>query len=165
MEYFRQQFQVGAMLVAALALLVLAALSVGSIGAWLSPKHQYTILFRNSGLLPNGAIVSYAGLPVGQVHGFRMRSVEERQQQYPDYAVAVDVKVLDSVPVRTESQVEMKTDGMIGDPYIDILPGMGPPLRPTAPCSAASADSIAWSKHSPGRAGIWKVCSPPCGIC
>lgn len=129
MEYFRQQIQVGAVLFAALVLLVLAALSVGHLGSWLTPKRQYTVLFRNSSLLPAGAVVSYAGLPVGQVTGFRMRSVEERQQ-HPDYAVAVDVKVSASVPVRDDSRIEMKTDGMIGDRYVDILPGIGAALAP-----------------------------------
>ena len=125
MEYFRQQIQVGAVLFAALVLLVLAALTVGNLGSWFAPKHQYTVLFRNSSLLPAGATVSYAGLPVGQVTGFRMRAIEERQRLYPEYAVAIDVKVRASVPVRDDSKVEMKTDGMIGDRYVDILPGMG----------------------------------------
>ena len=130
MEYFRQQIQVGALLFTALVLLILAAFSVGNLTSWLAPKRQYTVLFRNSSLLPIGATVSYAGLPVGQVKGFHMRSVEARQQQHPDYAVAVNVKVRASVPVRDDSRVEMKTDGMIGDRYIDILPGMGDPLAP-----------------------------------
>lgn len=128
MEYFRQQIQVGALLFSALVILILAALSVGNLGSWLAPKHQFTVLFRNSSLLPAGATVSYAGLPVGQVVGFRMRSVEERRQRYPEYAVAVEVKVRASVPVRSDSRVEMKTDGMIGERYVDILPGMGSPL-------------------------------------
>ncbi|PON14966.1 hypothetical protein C2W62_26275 [Candidatus Entotheonella serta] len=118
------------MLCAALALLILAALSVGHLDTWLASKQQYTILFRNSSLLPTGAMVSYAGLPVGQVMGFHMRSVQERQRQHPDYAVAVHVRVRAAVPVRDDSRVEMKTDGMIGDRYIDILPGMGSPLTP-----------------------------------
>ena len=130
MEYFRQQIQVGALLFAALVLLVLAALSVGNLDTWLAPKHQYTVLFRNASLLPTGAIVSYAGLPVGRVIGARARSAEARQQQHPEYAVAVDVEVRASVPVRDDSRVEMKTDGMIGDRYVDILPGMGSPLAP-----------------------------------
>ncbi len=130
MEYFRQQIKVGVVIFVALALLILAALSVGNLGTWLAPKRQYTVLFRNSSLLPSGAVVSYAGLPVGQVTDFRMRSVQERQQQHPNYAVAVDVKVLAAVPVRDDSPVEMKTDGMIGDRYVDILPGMGAPLVP-----------------------------------
>jgi phospholipid/cholesterol/gamma-HCH transport system substrate-binding protein len=144
MEYFRQQIKVGALLFATLVLLVLAALSVGNLGSWLAPKRQYTVLFRNSSLLPAGAIVSYAGLPVGQVVGFRMRSVEERQQQHAEYAVAVDVQVRASVPVRDDSRVEMKTDGMIGDRYVDILPGMGAPLAPdgTLVGSAGGLDGL-----------------------
>ena len=144
MEYFRQQIKVGALLFAALVLLVLAALSVGNLGSWLAPKHRYTVLFRNSSLLPAGAIVSYAGLPVGQVTGFRMRSVEERQQQHLEYAVAVDVQVRASVPIRDDSRVEMKTDGMIGDRYVDILPGLGSPIPPDSTLigSAGGLDAL-----------------------
>jgi ABC-type transporter Mla subunit MlaD len=46
--------------------------------------------------------------------------------------VAIDLKMRDSVPVRDDSRVEMKTDGMIGERYIDILPGMGSPLPPNS---------------------------------
>ncbi len=88
------------------------------------------MLFRNSSLLPAGATVSYAGLPVGEVTGFHMRSAQERQQLHPEYAVALDVKVRASVSVRVDSRVEMKTDGMIGDRYVDILPGTGSALAP-----------------------------------
>ncbi len=130
MEYFRQQIKVGVLMFATLVLFILAALSVGSVGTWLAPKRQYTVLFRNSSLLRTGASVSYAGLPVGQVTGFRIRSAREREQQHPEYAVAMDVKVFAAVPVRNDSPVEMKTDGMIGDRYVDILPGMGSPIAP-----------------------------------
>ena len=67
MEYFRTDVKVGGFILLALVLLVLAAIMVGDIGSWFAKKQQYTVLFRDAGLVPEGAQVSYAGYPVGQV--------------------------------------------------------------------------------------------------
>jgi phospholipid/cholesterol/gamma-HCH transport system substrate-binding protein len=128
MEYFRTDVKVGGFILVALVLLVFAAITVGDLGNWFATKNHYTVLFQDASLVPEGARVSYAGYAVGQVTAIAMRTDAERAQQYPNYHVALTLTIRSTVPVREDSRIEMKTNGMIGDRYVDILPGSGHPL-------------------------------------
>jgi ABC-type transporter Mla subunit MlaD len=57
-----------------------------------------------------------------------MRPDAERLQLYTEYPVAVTVLLRANVPVLQDSRIEMKTDGVIGDRYIDIHPGTADPV-------------------------------------
>jgi len=130
MEYFRPDVKVGGMIFVALAILAFAAITVGNFGTWLAEKHRYTVLFQDASLLPEGAQVSYAGYAVGQVTAIHIRSAEERAQQQASYPVALILTLRATVPLTEDARVEMKTNGMIGDRYIDIIPGTGKQLAP-----------------------------------
>jgi phospholipid/cholesterol/gamma-HCH transport system substrate-binding protein len=130
MEYFRADVKVGAFLLVSLALLVVAAIVVGDIGNWFTAKYHYTVLLPNANLLHRRAQVSYAGHPVGEVIAIAVRSEVARAQHHPQYPIAVTIAVQPSVPLREDSRVEMKTDGFIGDRYLDISPGEGPRISP-----------------------------------
>ena len=130
MEYFRPDVKVGGMILIALGILIFAALTVGNFGSWLAEKHRYTVLFQDAGLLPEGAQVSYAGYPVGQVTAIRVRSAEDRTRQHPSYPVALTLTLRATVPLQEDARIEMKTNGMIGDRYVDIVPGAGKRLAP-----------------------------------
>jgi phospholipid/cholesterol/gamma-HCH transport system substrate-binding protein len=132
MEYFRPDIKVGGTILIALALLIFAALSVGNFGAWFAEKHRYTVLFQDASLLPEGAQVSYAGYSVGQVTAIHVRSAKDRAQQHPAHPVALTLALRANVPLQEDARVEMKTNGMIGDRYIDIVPGSGQRLPPGA---------------------------------
>jgi ABC-type transporter Mla subunit MlaD len=128
MEYFRPDVKVGGFLLATLALLIVVSLSVGNVKSWFAPKKELTVLFRNANLLTEGVRVTYAGYPVGQVTRIQVRPAEERQQLHAKYPVAVTITVRENVSVHQDSRIEMKTDGVIGDRYIDILPGIADPV-------------------------------------
>jgi ABC-type transporter Mla subunit MlaD len=128
MEYFRPDVKVGGFLLATLALLIVASLTVGNVGSWFAPKKELTVLFRNANLLTEGVRVTYAGYPVGHVTEIQVRPAEERQQLHTEYPVAVTITVRENVSVQQDSRIEMKTDGVIGDRYIDILPGIANPV-------------------------------------
>ena len=130
MEYFQMKVRVGGFLLVALTIVVIAAVTISDIGDWFTPKHTYTVLLRNANLLTQGARVSYAGFPVGQVTAITIRSAEERARVHPAYPVALTLTVRATTPVRNDSLVEMQTDGVIGDRYVDIHPGSGAPLPP-----------------------------------
>lgn len=125
MEYFRPSVKVGAFILITLGLLVFAAITVGEFGSWFAEKKHYTVLFKDASLLPEGARVSYAGYAVGTVGTITVRSDAERAREHPEYPVALTITVRSHVPVRDDSRIEMKTNGMIGDRYVDILPGTG----------------------------------------
>lgn len=130
MEYFQMKARVGGFLAVALVLIITAAVTVGELGSWFTPKHTYTVFLRNASLLPQGARVSYAGFPVGHVQAITIRPAEERAHAHSSYPVALTLTVYATTPVRQDSRVEMLTDGVIGDRYIDIHPGTGAPLPP-----------------------------------
>ncbi|MEE9533518.1 MAG: MlaD family protein [Acidimicrobiia bacterium] len=130
MEYFRADVKVGRVIFIALALLAFAAISVGNLGSWFADRQRYTVLLQDAGLLPQGAQVSYAGYPVGQVTAIAVRSAQDRVRRHPAYPLALTIAIRSTVPLREDARVEMKTNGMIGDRYVDIVPGTGKPLPP-----------------------------------
>jgi phospholipid/cholesterol/gamma-HCH transport system substrate-binding protein len=130
MEYFRPDVKVGAFIFAALVLLVIAALTIGGMGDWFAPTQHYTVLLSNANLLRPRAKVSYAGSPVGEVTAISVHSNAAWQQAYPGYPVAVTIDVHEAMALREDARVELRTDGFIGDRYLDIVPGSGSPLLP-----------------------------------
>jgi phospholipid/cholesterol/gamma-HCH transport system substrate-binding protein len=130
MEYFRADVKVGVFILVSLALLVFAAISVGRIGEMFADKQYYTVLFPNANLFTTGTRVGYAGLPVGHVAAVALRSDVERARQYQAYPVALTLAVKAGVVLHEDARVEMKTEGLIGDRFLDIIPGTGPPLAP-----------------------------------
>ena len=130
MEYFRPEVKVGAFIFVALVLLVAAAVVVGGLGDWFATTQQYTVLLPNANLLRRRAIVSYAGLPVGEVTAIAVHTHAAWQRQHPGYPVAVTIVVRGAVPLREDARVELRTDGFIGERYLDIVPGDGALLPP-----------------------------------
>jgi phospholipid/cholesterol/gamma-HCH transport system substrate-binding protein len=132
MQYFRAEVRVGVFLFVALALLVGAALVVGKLSTWLMPKRQYTVLFSTANLLRYRAQVSYAGKPVGEVTDITLRSKADQEREYPGYPVAVTIELQADVPLQQDARVELRTDGFIGERYVDISPGLGTgqPVQP-----------------------------------
>lgn len=128
MEYFRPEVKVGAFIFVALVLLVAAAIVVGGMGDWFAATQEYTVVLPNANLLRRRAKVSYAGSPVGEVTAVTVHTDESWKQQHPRYPVAVTIVVRGSVLLREDARVEMRTDGFIGERYLDIAPGSGEPL-------------------------------------
>ena len=130
MEYFRPDVKVGAFILVAFVLLVIAALTIGGMGDWFAPTQQYTVLLPNANLLRRRAKVSYAGSPVGEVTAITVHANPVWQQAYPGYPVAITIAVHAEMALWKDARVELRTDGFIGERYLDIVPGSGPPLPP-----------------------------------
>ena len=130
MEYFRADVKVGVFIFFSLALLAVAAIMVGKLGDVFAEKQYYTVLFPNANLFSTGTRVSYAGLPVGHVSGVELRSDAARAQQHQTYAVTLTLAIKSGLVLHEDARVEMKTEGFIGDRYLDISPGTGKPLAP-----------------------------------
>jgi phospholipid/cholesterol/gamma-HCH transport system substrate-binding protein len=130
MEYFRPDVKVGVFIFVVLVLLVAGALTVGGVGEWFAATQEYTVLLPNANLLRRRAKVSYAGSPVGEVTAVTIHTNAAWKQAHPDYPVAVTIVVREEMALREDARVELRTDGFIGDRYLDIVPGYGPPLPP-----------------------------------
>jgi phospholipid/cholesterol/gamma-HCH transport system substrate-binding protein len=130
MEYFRPDVKVGVFIFVVLVLLVAGAVTIGGMGAWFVTTQEYTVLLPNANLLRRRAKVSYAGSPVGEVTAVMIHTNAAWQQVHPGYPVAVTIVVRQEMALRADARVELRTDGFIGERYLDIVPGSGPPLSP-----------------------------------
>jgi phospholipid/cholesterol/gamma-HCH transport system substrate-binding protein len=130
MEYFRPDVKVGVFIFVVLVLLVIGAITIGGVGDWFAATQHYTVLLPNANLLRRRAKVSYAGSPVGEVIAVTVHTNAAWQQAYPGYPVAVTIVVRAEMALRADARVELRTDGFIGERYVDIVPGSGPPLPP-----------------------------------
>src|SRR6266704_379031 len=130
MEYFRPDVKVGVFIFVVLVLLVAGAITIGGVGAWFVATQQYTVLLPNANLLRRRAKVSYAGSPVGEVTAVMVHTNTAWKQAHPGHPVAVTIVVHEAMALRADARVELRTDGFIGERYLDILPGYGPPLPP-----------------------------------
>jgi phospholipid/cholesterol/gamma-HCH transport system substrate-binding protein len=130
MEYFRTDVKVGVFIFVVLVLLVAGAVTIGGVGDWFAATQQYTVLLPNANLLRRRAKVSYAGSPVGEVTAVMVHTNTVWKKAYPDYPVAVTIVVHEAMALRADARVELRTDGFIGERYLDIVPGSGSPLPP-----------------------------------
>src|SRR2546425_3393139 len=130
MEYFRPEVKVGAFIFVALVLLVAAAIVVGGVGDWFAATQEYTVVLPNANLLRRRAKVSYAGSPVGEVTAVMVHTNAAWKQAHPGHPVAVTIVMHEAMALRADARVELRTDGFIGERYLDIVPGYGPPLPP-----------------------------------
>jgi ABC-type transporter Mla subunit MlaD len=130
MEYFRPDVKVGVFIFVVLVLLVAGALTIGGVGEWFAATQEYTVLLPNANLLRRRAKVSYAGSPVGEVTAVMVHTNAAWKQDHPGYPVAVTIVVREEMALRADARVELRTDGFIGERYLDIVPGYGPPLAP-----------------------------------
>jgi ABC-type transporter Mla subunit MlaD len=155
MEYFRPDVKVGVFIFAVLALLVAGAITIGGVGDWFAATQEYTVLLPNANLLRRRAKVSYAGSPVGEVTAVMVHTNTAWQQAYPGYPVAVTIVVREEMGLRADARVELRTDGFIGDRYLDIVPGDGPPLPPGSVILGAigGVEGIVASLTGPGGIG------------
>ena len=76
------------------------------------------------------AKVSYASSPIGEVTAVTIHTNAVWKQTYLDYPIAVTIVVHEEMALRVDARVELRTDGFIGERYLDIVPGYGPPLPP-----------------------------------
>ena len=130
MEYFRPDVKVGVFIFVVLVLFVAGAITIGGVGDWFAATQQYTVLLPNANLLRRRAKVSYAGSPVGEVTAVMVHTNAAWKQAHPGYPVAVTIVVREEMALRADARVELRTDGFIGERYLDIVPGYGPPLPP-----------------------------------
>jgi phospholipid/cholesterol/gamma-HCH transport system substrate-binding protein len=150
MEYFRPDVKVGVFIFVVLVLLLVGAITIGGVGDWFAATQQYTVLLPNANLLRRRAQVSYAGSPVGAVTAVMVHSNTAWKQAHPGYPVAVTIVVREEVGLRSDARVELRTDGLIGERYLDIVPGSGPPLPPAASSSGPSVALKGLLPRSPG---------------
>lgn len=117
--------RVGLMLIVVLVLLAYSVWQVGRLFDVFASRYTLVTLVEGSGGLIEGAPVTLAGQRVGQVSGIRFIPVEERRD---GASLLVTLSVNQNVrdQIRGDSEASLRTQGLLGDRFVDILPGTAP---------------------------------------
>jgi phospholipid/cholesterol/gamma-HCH transport system substrate-binding protein len=111
------ELKVGLFITIGLALILISILVLGSTESLLIRKNHYTTHFNNvEGLVP-GAKVVMGGVQVGTVN------VIDFDVTHRDISVGLEVARAQGDWVRKDSMVEILTQGVLGDKYINITRG------------------------------------------
>jgi phospholipid/cholesterol/gamma-HCH transport system substrate-binding protein len=120
----RTRSRVGVIVFAALLLFGVMVVVVGGKTGFFLARSSYFARFANSQGLMGGNQVRLAGVTVGAV-----QDVEVPKQPGEDLTVRFDIERRYRHLVRTDSRVEIKTIGLLGDKYLEVTPGSpGKPL-------------------------------------
>lgn len=133
------QVRVGVVIVLAMVVIVMAIISVGKLLNLFAKRYTIVTLIPSAAGLPKGAPVTLAGQRVGQVESIDfIPMAQKRGHANIQVRLAIAREVAEQI--RRDSKAMMRTQGLLGDKYIDITPGTlyTPALQPgdTLPMAA-----------------------------
>ncbi len=104
---------VGAFVLVGIAAMAYIAVSFGNIGIF--DKNTYSLYadFDSTAGLRSGARIEIAGVSIGSVGSITLR----------DYLSSVELKIQNSVKIPEDSIAAVRTNGLIGEKVIKIVPG------------------------------------------
>jgi phospholipid/cholesterol/gamma-HCH transport system substrate-binding protein len=118
---------VGILVFTSLILLAAAIIAIGGKTGFFFARASYFARFANSYGIIEGNQVRLAGVTVGTV-----RRVEVPREPGQDLTLTFDIEKRYQHMVRTDSRVEIKTIGLLGDKYLEVSPGSpGAPILPS----------------------------------
>jgi len=119
-----EQIRIGVFSLTAVTLFIFAILMVSGEGEFWEKKAILHTQFSNAGGLKTASPVTLGGVIVGRVK--KIRYIETPNV----YLVELDLEVKESIlsKIREDSLAQLKTQGLLGDRYIEIT--MGQPLSP-----------------------------------
>lgn len=114
------EFKVGAMVVAVAALIGGMSMQVSDNPSWFRKKNRSWFLVPNAAGLIKKSTVKSAGIPVGSIEDIRLQDGQAR----------IDIETKSDVPLTSSAYVELKSNGILGDKYVEVYPGSptDPPL-------------------------------------
>lgn len=116
------EVKVGAFIVAGLALLVVFVFAIGDLSTAFQPGYRLNVLFDSANGITDGSPVQYAGVEVGKVQSVKIF--------YPKGGagspkVQLTVRLPSHVKIRSDDQASISTFGLLGEKYLEIVPGPG----------------------------------------
>lgn len=114
----RTKSRVGIIVFASMLLFAVAIVIVGGKTGFFLARVSYHTYFPNSQGLVEGNQVRLAGVTVGAV-----RDVKVPRKPGQDLFIAFDIEKRYAHLIKTDSKVEIKTIGLLGDKYLELTPG------------------------------------------
>jgi phospholipid/cholesterol/gamma-HCH transport system substrate-binding protein len=134
MKTFRVEMAVGLFMILGVACLGYLSIRLGGLEIWGDDYKQISAMFGNIGGLRVGAQVVVAGVPVGHVQSISL----------DDYAANVVMDLQASLGVQEDAIASIKTQGLIGEKYIEISPGSSEKMLPPGGRIRQTESAIDW---------------------
>jgi phospholipid/cholesterol/gamma-HCH transport system substrate-binding protein len=112
------ELKVGIFVFIGLAILVVFVLSIGGFKTW-SSGYRVNLIFNFVNGVKLGAPVRFAGVDVGEVKKINLQ--HKPQQNHTN--VCLEVWIRDTVHLPADSTVWINTLGLLGEKYVEIMPG------------------------------------------
>lgn len=114
------EFKVGAMVVVVGALIAFMSMQVSDDPSYLGRSRKAWFLMPDAGGLVKGSAIKTAGIPVGVIKNITLQ----------DGMARVEITIKSDIPVSQSARIAIKSQGILGDKYIEIDPGKiaDPPL-------------------------------------
>lgn len=112
------ELKVGIFVFIGLTVLVIFVLSIGGFKTW-SSGYKVNLVFNFANGVRIGAPVRFAGVDVGVVKKINLKFNPEKNHS----DVALEVWIRDTVRVPLDSTVWVNTLGLLGEKYVEIMPG------------------------------------------
>ncbi len=120
MKAFYTEVTVGAFMILGIACMGYLSVRLGGMEIWGHGYYQVSAAFSNVGGLKPGAPVVIAGVTVGRVDSISLK----------DYAALVVLKLEDGLTVQQDAIASVRTQGLIGEKFVEISPGGAPDSIP-----------------------------------
>jgi phospholipid/cholesterol/gamma-HCH transport system substrate-binding protein len=112
------ELKVGVFVFIGLTILVIFVLSIGGFKTW-SSGYRVNIIFKFVNGVKLGAPVRFAGVDVGEVKKISLQPNSDNNCM----DVCLNVWIRDTVRVPVDSTVWINTLGLLGEKYVEIMPG------------------------------------------
>src|SRR5262249_44481272 len=106
----------GVFVILAIIVLTILIFSVGNFRARLQPAVPYTTYVRDAKFMKAHDAVTFGGYRVGEI-----RTIEVSPDRHG--MLKIDLSVDPGTPVKEDSTVTLKQDGILGPKYLEISPG------------------------------------------
>lgn len=149
MRFFTDEVKVGIGVAIAIVILIFSAFVVkeGELRGFRTKEYTIKVVFNFVGGLKETAPVRLAGVKVGQVE--RIRFIQK-----PNTKVEVTITLKESIQLRGDAQFSVTTVGLLGEKYLEIIPGSSDALviKPGATLVGKDAVDISGVISSAGAA-------------
>jgi phospholipid/cholesterol/gamma-HCH transport system substrate-binding protein len=122
----QNELQAGVFILGAIALLGLSIWILGQERQIFVRQQEYRAIFKDVQGLSEGAGVRLGGIAVGRVGGFSF--VADSVEQRVEVTILLNDHFVERI--REDSVVTLQTQGLLGDRFINILPGVSPNKLP-----------------------------------